>query len=243
MKKYFIIIFSITICLILSKNSFAQALKTDKIILATGDVISKSTDSLLATLKIKKDSSLRAIFHADSLKVEKEFTETAKWGKIKIISQYPVIKAGENSGIVPVKHQTEIPDPTLNYKLLFELTSNNPDSVAKEINYGLTEVARVINLHVASGIPLKKIFPVIVVHAAALNAITTNKYYKEHYKIDNPNLKVIKDLVNIGAKFIACGQAMAFFDVNAEDLLPQVKVSLTAQTVLSSYQLKGYVKY
>lgn len=45
----------------------------------------------------------------------------------------------------------------------------------------------------------------------------------------------------MGAKFIACGQALAFFEVERESLLPVVKVSLTAQTVISGYQVKGYV--
>jgi len=35
---------------------------------------------------------------------------------------------------------------------------------------------------------------------------------------------------------------MQFFNVNKEALLPIFKVSRTAQTVLSSYQLQGYVK-
>lgn len=200
-------------------------------------------DSSLNAINAKKDSTLRAMMHADSVKVDKEYAEKIKWEKLKSIAIYPVLNGGENSGVVPVKDPTEIPDPQIDYKLLFEVTSNNPDSAANEINFGLGEVARIINLHVASGIPLKKIFPVIVVHAAALNAITTNAYYQKHYKMDNPNIKLINDLKGLGAKFISCGQAMAFFDVKREDLLPIVKVSLTAQTVLSSYQLKGYVKY
>src|ERR1700739_202499 len=107
-------------------------------------------DSFQTAFKTKKDSALRAIFHTDSLKVEKEFAETAKWDHIRSVAQYPAIKAGENSGIVPVKNVTEVPDPAMNYKLLFEIVNNNPDSAAKQINYGLTEVARIINLHVAS---------------------------------------------------------------------------------------------
>lgn len=200
-------------------------------------------DSSLNVLRFQKDSTLHALIHADSVKTEKDFTEKVKWAKIKAIAVYPLLNGGENSGIVPVSNPTEIPDPKLEYKLLFEITANNPDSVAKEINGGLAEVARVINLHIASGVPLKKITPVIVVHAAALAAITTNKYYKEKFKMDNPNLKLIDDLKNIGSRFIACGQAMAFFGIRKEDLLPLVKISLTAQTVLSSYQLKGYVLY
>ncbi|MEP6710846.1 MAG: DsrE family protein [Ferruginibacter sp.] len=195
------------------------------------------------SLKLQKDSTLRAMIHADSLKVEKQFLEMAKWKKISAEALYPVIKAGDYSGVVPVKDPTEIPDPKIDYKLLFELTSKNPDSVAAELNYGLVEVARIINLHAASGIPVNKIMPVLVIHAGALVAICNNEYYKKRYKLDNPNLKLIKDLENIGAKFIACGQAMAFFDVKKEDLLPEIKISLTAQTVLSSYQLKGYVWY
>ena len=198
-------------------------------------------DSLINVLKQQRDSNLRASFHTDSLKAEKEYTEKLKWEKLKSIAQYPVLNAGENSGIVPVKDVSEIPDPNLDYKLLFELTGNNPDSLAKEINYGLAEVARVINLHVASGVPVKKIFPVNVIHAGALNAITSNEYYQKHFKLDNPNLKIISDLINLGTRFIACGQAMAFFNIKKDDLLPDVKVSLTAQTVLTSYQLKGYV--
>jgi intracellular sulfur oxidation DsrE/DsrF family protein len=123
------------------------------------------------------------------------------------------------------------------------LTDNNADSVIKEANYGLVEVARIINLHAASGIPVGKILPVIVVHAGALNAFCTNDRYKEKYKTDNPNLKLISELKNFGARFIACGQAMAFKKFTKEDMLPEVKISLTAQTVLSGYQLKGYVLY
>ncbi len=216
---------------------------------------SYNSDSALNSLKFKKDSTLRALkslsdssYHTtmrnDSVRINKEYTEKEKWEKLKGIAVYPAIKSGgEMSGVIPVKDLTEIPDPAIDYKLLFELVRNNPDSLAKDINGGLAEIARVINLHVASGVPLKKIMPVIVVHAAALKAISNNGYYKKNFKIENPNLKLIQELKNMGAKFIACGQAMTFFDVNKEDLLPEVKVSVTAQTVISSYQLKGYVLF
>jgi intracellular sulfur oxidation DsrE/DsrF family protein len=196
-----------------------------------------------ASTKFLKDSSLRSLMHADSLKIEKQYAEIERWDKLRASAVYPVFNAGEFSGVVPVKDPTEIPDPTITYKLLFELTDNNADSVIKEANYGLVEVSRIINLHAASGIPVGKILPVIVVHAGALNAFCTNDRYKEKYKTDNPNLKLISELKNFGARFIACGQAMAFKKFTREDMLPEVKISLTAQTVLSGYQLKGYVLY
>jgi intracellular sulfur oxidation DsrE/DsrF family protein len=59
--------------------------------------------------------------------------------------------------------------------------------------------------------------------------------------MDNPSLKLVRELEKIGARFIACGQALDFMGLEKKDLLPAVKVSFTAQTALTSYQLKGYV--
>jgi intracellular sulfur oxidation DsrE/DsrF family protein len=189
----------------------------------------------------KRDSTLRALIAADSAKVMKEYTQKEKDDKMEARMIYPFIKGGKGSGILPVENPTEIPDPNIDYKILFEVSSNNPDSVIKEINYGLDEVARIINLHVASGVPAKKIFPVIVVHAGALHALKNNEAFQKKYKIDNPNIQLINDLKKMGATFIVCGQAMQFVDIKKEELLPDIKVSLTAQTVITHYQLKGYV--
>lgn len=199
------------------------------------------TDSLDRARNLKKDSALRVAMHADSMRIEKEFADKEKEDKMYARAIYPLLKGGKNSGVLPVKDLTEIPDPNIDYKILFELTSNNPDSAAKDINFGLDEVARVINLHYASGIPAKRIIPVIVVHAAALHAFKNNEAYQKKYKMDNPNIKLIDDLKKLGAKFIACGQAMEFFEVKREEFLPDIKISLTAQTVITHYQLKGYV--
>ena len=214
------------------------------ILFLTSFLLVNAQTSKIDSLHRAKDSILRATFHADSLKIEKEFSEKEKMINLLSAIEYPLIKAGDFSGIIPVQNPTEIPDPNIEYRLLFELTANNPDSLAKEINGGLSEIVRIINLHVASGIPLKKIIPVIVVHGMALQTIIKNEIYQKKFKIDNPNIPVVYDLIKkTGAKFIACGQAIAYFDFNREDFLPDIKISLTAQTVLSGYQLKGYVLY
>ncbi|MEP7252026.1 MAG: DsrE family protein [Ginsengibacter sp.] len=188
-----------------------------------------------------KDSTYRAMFKTDSIKIEKEFADKAKWESLEARAIYPVLKGGKYSGVIPVDNPTEIPDPKMDYKILFELVNATPDSIIKENNPGLDEIARVINLHAASGIPVKKIIPVVVVHAGALFSLMTNEAYQKKYKTDNPNLEILGDMTKMGIKFIACGQAMNFVGVTKEQLLPFVKISLTAQTVISGYQLKGYV--
>ena len=198
-------------------------------------------DSLLNARRMYRDSSLRAMYSADSLKVAKEFEMKLKEDSMYARAIYPLLNGGLNSGVMPVADPNEVPDPNMDYKILFELTNNNPDSVIKEINYGLGEVARVINLHVAAGVPVKRIIPVIVIHAAALQAFKNNEAFQKKYKIDNPNIKLINDLKKIGGKFIVCGQAMAFIEIKKEELLPDIKISVTAKTVITEYQLKGYV--
>ncbi|MEO6488997.1 MAG: DsrE family protein [Ferruginibacter sp.] len=215
-------------CCIFSLSTFSQSTKID---------------STLNALRTKHDSTLRAAIHNDSLRLEKEYAEKIREEKMSASLTYPVLNAGIMSGVVPVADIMEAPDLKKPYKLLFELVYNNPDSASKDINFGLSGMVRIINLHAASGIPLKNISTVIVVHADALNAFTNNEYYKEKYKIDNPNIKLINDLQKLGCKMVACGQALAFFNIKREALLPGINVALTAQTMLSSYQMAGYVKY
>lgn len=233
MRKVILLVF----CCLLVALGYSQNFNLDSSL----RIIKTQKDSVLNASKIKRDSVYQSELHKDSVKTKKEFAEIIKWEKIKAVEIFPALNAGENSGVVPVKNADEIPDLKMQYKLLFELTANNPDSAIQEINYGLVEVARIINLHVASGIPIKNIIPVVVVHAGALHALKNNEYFKKKYKIDNPNIKLIGELENLGAKFIACGQAMSFLEIQKEAFLPSIKVSLTAKTVLTGYQLKGFV--
>ena len=97
----------------------------------------------------------------DSLALAKKIADSLKIEKLLAIAQYPYIKGGKWSGVIPVADPSEIPDPNREYKLLFKFTAKNPDSLAKDINSSLDEVARVLNLHVASGIPGKNIPSII----------------------------------------------------------------------------------
>jgi len=215
------------------------------ILLSAALTVQSQTFMTDAERNAKKDSTLRAVIHADSLRIEAQFAKQEKFDHLISKAVYPRFKGpgAEFAGVLPVKTVTEIPDPNLEYKLLFEVVENNPDSLLNTVSASLVEVARIINLHIASKIPENKIKPVIVVHGPVLDVLTKSEFYKEKHHTDNPNLELLKKLEELGAKFIACGQAMQFFDVPAEHLLPEIKISLTAQTVLSSYQLKGYVLY
>ncbi len=175
--------------------------------------------------------------------IAKAQKDSLKWARLESLAYFPLIKAGTFSGVLPVEGVDEIPNPKKDYKLLFEFTLFNNDSTHEKLDPGLVEIARILNLHVASGIPLSHIHPVIVVHGGSLFSIENNGVYQAKYKKDNPNSKLIQDLMKNGAKFIACGQALNMLDINKAELYPGVKLSLTAQTVLSDYIGQSYVLY
>lgn len=165
----------------------------------------------------------------------------------KFYPYYPAIKGYAWAGVVPVEKIDERPDPTMKYKLLVELSSfsakGQMEAAKSQVNIGLGEVARLINLHEAAGVPRKKIDLVMVIHARAVDAFLKNDVYKKKYKVDNPNLELIKSLQDFGVKTIVCGQAMTFLNREMDELVPGVKQALSAKTTLSTYQLKGYVLY
>jgi intracellular sulfur oxidation DsrE/DsrF family protein len=164
--------------------------------------------------------------------------------KLKARGIYPLIKASPFCGVMPGEGVTEKPDNTTRYKLLFNFTAGTRDAEkAKILNRGLAEIGRIINLHIAAGIPKQNLDIVIVTHGPALYALVKNEAYKKEFKTDNPNLIIVKELEDAGSNFIACNQAMQFLDIEQKDLDPSAKIALSAKTALSTYQLKGYVVY
>ena len=70
---------------------------------------------------------------ADSVQAKKEAADKIKMDKLMSTAVYPALNAGNRSGVIPVKDPTEIPDPTQDYKLLFELDKINIDSLTGKV--------------------------------------------------------------------------------------------------------------
>jgi len=217
-----------------SKNDYAEfteKYKKDKTDSLTNEEAQSLLDKYIAYSVLGKILPLMSVYTGDP----------------RYQMMFPAIKGFKWGGVAPVQNVTEPADPKMKYKLLMELTgfaAKGEEKTAKnEINYGIGEISRKVNLHVAAGVPQKNIDLVIIVHAGALFAFLNNEKYKRKYGIDNPNITMIKDLQNFGAKIIVCGQAMTFLRLEMEDLVPGIKEALSAQTVLSTYELKGYKLY
>src|SRR6187549_426009 len=212
-------------------TEFTEKFKKDKTDSLTNEEAQSLLDKYIANSVYGKIHPLMSVYTSDP----------------KYQMMFPAIKGFKWGGVAPIQNVTELADRNMKYKLLMELTgfaAKGQETTAKnEINAGIGEVSRKVNLHVAAGVPGKNIDLVIIVHAGALFAFLNNEKYKRKYGIDNPNIALIKDLQNFGAKIIVCGQAMTFLSLEMEDLVPGIKEALSAQTVLSTYELKGYKFY
>jgi len=199
----------------------------------------------LATARIS-DSLVKSIsdHYAKTIRdsVVKSIKDSIRWARLKTTALYPVITNSEWSGVFAVKNVTEKADPSMKYKLLFNMTAWTRDSV-KSINEGLAEIGRIINLHVAAGVPKENLELAIVVHGSALNVYLNNENYLKKFKTNNPNIDILKQFTALHAHLIACGQAEIFFQIPPENMMPEVKTAYSARVALSTYQLKGYVLY
>ena len=99
-------------------------------------------------------------------------------------------------------------------------------------------------MHVAAGLKASNIDLAMVIHGGAVKDMTQNAHYQtlEANKDDklNLNAKLIKALQAHGVKFYVCGQSATYYGVKTENLLPGVKMSLSAMTAHALLQQQDY---
>ena len=148
----------------------------------------------------------------------------------------PVIRSyGQVYQIPTADHK---PDPSIKYKILVELTENasKPDS----LNEYLEALATLINLHAAEGVPKENIQMAVVMRKMATYGVFGNELYKEKFKCDNPNMQLLKELMDAGVEFYVCGQTMLKRNIDTKKLVQGTKIASSGLTAITTLQLKGY---
>jgi len=148
----------------------------------------------------------------------------------------PIIKS--YGTVFEIPNADHKPDPSIKYKLIVELQENasKPDT----LNEYLEALATLINLHAAEGVPKENIKMVVILRKMATYGVFGNELYKEKFKCDNPNLQLLKELMDAGVEFYVCGQTMLKRNIDTKKLVPGTKVASAGLTAISTYQLQGY---
>ena len=148
----------------------------------------------------------------------------------------PIIKS--YGTVYELPNSDHKPDPSINYKILVELTENTPKP--DSLNIYLEAIATLINLHAAEGVPAKNIHVAVVLRKAATYAVFGDELYQKSFKVDNPNRQLLKELQNAGVKFYVCGQTMIKRNTSQDKLMPGTKIASAGLTTISTLQLQGY---
>lgn len=150
--------------------------------------------------------------------------------------QNPVIKSAGT--IYDVPYATVKPDPNIDYNIVIDVATG-PDK-PEHLNPSLENVARLINLHVVGGVPLKKLHIVLALHHSSAVAVLNNEVYQDKFNVDNPNLKLIEELKHAGVKITVCAQSLIRREIDPTQLAPGVEVATSMLTTFTTYQMKGY---
>ena len=127
------------------------------------------------------------------------------------------------------------------FKVAFDV---NKQAELGGLNRNLESAARFINMHTAAGVKGKNIKLAIVLHGGAVKDVTREAYYagiqEGNEKKQNANAALVKTLIDHGVEFYVCGQTAAYYDIDNTDLVPDVKMALSAMTSHALLQQKGY---
>ncbi len=129
-------------------------------------------------------------------------------------------------------------DTSKTFKAVFDVM-NSPEDVS-QVNASIETAARFLNMHAQAGVPLNQLKVALVVHNKASKDLSNSKSYKAKFGVDNPNEKLIRELMEAGADVIFCGQSSMSRGFPKEDLIDGVQISLSAMTALIQLQDDNY---
>lgn len=131
-----------------------------------------------------------------------------------------------------------VPDSTSVLKAIFDIDYLPKDSSSS--NSLISSLHRYLNMHVKNGVKVSNISLAFVLHGDSTKDALNNKAYMRKYGINNPNTKIIKTLSEHGVEMYICGQSAAHSGISKSEIMPEIKLALSAMTVLTIYQSEGY---
>jgi len=128
--------------------------------------------------------------------------------------------------------------PARPWKVLFDIAASPEDRTA--LNRRIESIARYINMHVRSGVPLEQMQITAVLHGSASKDALSDSAYIKRFGHKNPNTELIRALQLAGVSFWLCGQSAGFGNIEPEELAAPVGLALSAMTVTAQLQAEGY---
>jgi len=130
------------------------------------------------------------------------------------------------------------PGSDIDLKAVFDVAAA-PDDLSKP-NYRLETVARYLNMHARAGVEAQQLSAAVVLHGRATRAALGQEAFQKRFGKPNPDAELIQLLAKGGVQIFVCGQSAAASGFRAEELAPDVEMSLSAMTALVLLQSDGF---
>jgi intracellular sulfur oxidation DsrE/DsrF family protein len=151
-------------------------------------------------------------------------------------AQSPAIADG--TGYVEIPGARVAIDPAHTYKTIID--GQSAAAKPTELLPALKRASLLLNALTVGHVGKARQKLVIVFHGTAVDGLLRNDGYHKKFGVDNPNLKVVKELADAGTILYVCGQHMAGLKLGIEELAPEIKLATAASLVLVTYQNDGY---
>lgn len=144
-----------------------------------------------------------------------------------------------NYGAVWAVPNLDVPvDTEKVYRVVFDIY-NSPENPAA-VNSSLNTLARFLNMHAQAGVPAENLQVAGVIHNKASKDLLDAAAYEERYGVPNPNRQLIQELRAAGAQLYLCGQSAYSRKIDREQMVPGIKVGLSAMTIFLELDANGY---
>lgn len=129
------------------------------------------------------------------------------------------------------------------YQVVFDIGPASDDRSANSSQ--IESVARFINMHVGSGVPLEDLDVAIVLHGGAGRYALSATEYEARFDVAHPEANLLQQLADAGVSIALCGQTAAYYGYGNEQLHPAVDMALSAMSVVTYLQNQGWaiIKY
>lgn len=110
-----------------------------------------------------------------------------------------------------------------------------------KLNRNIETLARYLNMHARAGVPRENMKLALVLHGGAGKDALSDDAYRKRFGVDNPNRVLLEELIRFGVRVVLCGQTQTARGFQRDEILPEIKVALSAMTALVEFQEEGYV--
>lgn len=164
------------------------------------------------------------IFGAALLLVPSAHADQSQFSTGPVIADFGPVADAEGAPAIP---------RNTHFKVAFDVSEGAEPGTP---NRGLESAARFLNMHARAGIPPQNIRLAVVVRGGASRDVTVHPRPGE----ENANAALIAALIANHVDIYLCGQSAAHADISASDLLPGVRLTLSAMTQHALLQQRGY---